>query len=98
MTAPEIRRASLEEIEAMASRGELFHDPDAPEGPPPGEDLPDGFWDDAVLVEPGRRSVHLRLEQEVFDHFVAETGGKGHITRMQAVLRAYVEAKRRKAG
>ncbi len=72
--------------------------PDAPEGTPPGEELPDDSWDHAVLVEPGRRSVHLRPEQEAFDHFVAATGGKGHITRMQAVLEAYVEAKRKRAG
>ncbi len=31
-----------------------------------------------------RQSVHLRLDPEVVDFFKA--GGKGHITRMQAVL------------
>lgn len=98
MTGPDIRRASLDEIEEMWERGELYHNPDAPEGPPPGEELPDDFWDDAVLEPPPRRSVHLRLDPDVFEHFVAETGGKGHLTRMQNVLRAYVEAKRRKPG
>ena len=39
--------------------------------------------------------MHLRIDGDVFDHFVAETGGKGHLTRMQAVLRAYVAAKRK---
>lgn len=39
------------------------------------------------------RSVHLKLDPEVFACFVAETGGKGHLTRMQNVLRAYVKAK-----
>jgi uncharacterized protein (DUF4415 family) len=83
----------------MKERSELHHNPDAPEGPPPGEELPEDFWDNAVLEGPGRRrSVHLRLDPEVFDFFVAETGGKGHLTRMQNVLRAYVEAKRKKAG
>lgn len=78
----------------MAARGELHHNPDAPEGP----DLPDDFWDDAVLVEPQKtRSVHLKLDPEVFQHFLAETGGKGHVTRMQNVLKAYVQAQRRKA-
>ena len=83
----------------MKERGELHHDPNAPEGPPSGEELPDDFWDNAVL-EPTRRSrsVHLRLDPDVFDFFVQETGGKGHLTRMQNVLRAYVEAKRKKAG
>jgi len=51
-------------------------------------------WTRAELVLPGpRQSVHLRLEPEVVDYFKA--GGKGHITRMQAVLRADVGAQRR---
>ncbi len=32
-----------------------------------------------------KRSVHLRLEPEVFEFFKA--GGKGHITRMQTCSR-----------
>lgn len=79
----------------MKERGELFHDPDAPEGPPPGEDdLGDDFWANAVLEAPRTRSVHLRIDGEVWDHFREETGGRGHLTRMQAVLRAYVRARR----
>lgn len=31
---------------------------------------------------------------EVFAFFVQKTGGKGHQTRMQAVLKAYVEARK----
>jgi uncharacterized protein (DUF4415 family) len=58
----------------------------------PGEELPDGFWDDAVLMPPRTvlTSVRLNLEPEVFDFFKAQ--GKGHITRMQNVLKAYVKA------
>jgi uncharacterized protein (DUF4415 family) len=41
-----------------------------------------------------RQSVHLRLEPEVVDFF--KVGGKGHITCMQAVLRAYVDAQKRR--
>jgi uncharacterized protein (DUF4415 family) len=44
-----------------------------------------------VLVEP-KQSVHLRLEQEIIDYFKAQ--GKGHISRMQAVLKSYVNAHR----
>ena len=52
-------------------------------------------WTRAELVIPRpRQSVHLRLEPEVVDFF--EAGGKGHITRMQAVLRAYVDAQKRR--
>ena len=76
----------------MKAAGELFHDPNAPEGP----DLGPAFWAKVRIQGPKRtRSVHLKLDPEVFEFFVAETGGKGHLTRMQAVLRAYVEAKRK---
>lgn len=78
----------------MDARGELYHNPDAPEGP----DLPDSFWENAVVMEPPKtRSVHLKIDAEVFHHFLAETGGKGHITRMQNVLKSYVETQRRRA-
>ena len=84
-------RASLEDILAAHARGELYLNPDAPEGP----DLPDSFWENAVLVEPPKtRSVHLKIDAEVFHHFLAETGGKGHITRMQDVLKSYVNARK----
>ena len=80
----------------MAARGELH--PTRPDAPEDVEELPENFWEHARVVEPPRtRSVHLRLDPEVFDFFVQETGGKGHLTRMQNVLRAYVEAKK-KAG
>jgi len=50
-------------------------------------------WTQAKLVVPkAKRSVHLRLEQDIVDYF--KDGGKGHIVRMQAVLRAYVNAHR----
>jgi uncharacterized protein (DUF4415 family) len=46
-------------------------------------------WTRAKLVisEP-RQSVHLRLDREIIDFFKAH--GKGHISRMQAVLKTYV--------
>jgi uncharacterized protein (DUF4415 family) len=48
-------------------------------------------WTRAKLVLPApKQSVHLRLEQDIIDFF--KTSGKGHISRMQAVLKAYVDA------
>jgi uncharacterized protein (DUF4415 family) len=44
-----------------------------------------------VFVEP-KQSIHLRLEQEIIDFYKAQ--GKGHISRMQAVLKAYANAHR----
>jgi uncharacterized protein (DUF4415 family) len=53
-------------------------------------------WTRARLVLPRpKTSVHLRLDADVLAFFKAS--GKGHITRMQAVLRAYVDAQRRRA-
>lgn len=87
MTEENIKRATLAELRQMKDRGELYHDPKAPEGPELGED----FWTNAVWVEPkGTTSVHLKLDPEVFEFFKSQ--GKGHITRMQDVLKAYVKA------
>jgi uncharacterized protein (DUF4415 family) len=46
-------------------------------------------WTKAKLVLPqAKQSVHLRLDQEIIGIF--KSAGKGHISRMQAVLKAYV--------
>ena len=87
-----LKRASLDEVLLMKAAGELYHNPDAPEGPELGPE----FWAKARVVGPRRtRSVHLKLDPEVFAYFVEITGGKGPLTRMQAVLKAYVEAMRK---
>jgi uncharacterized protein (DUF4415 family) len=92
MSDQHIRRASLAELRKMKERGELFHDPNAPEG----ESLGPDFWAEATLEPPRKpRSVHLKLDPEVFNFFFAEAKGKGHLTRMQNVLKAYVKAKQR---
>jgi uncharacterized protein (DUF4415 family) len=84
-----IKRASLDSIRAMKEAGRLHHDPDAPAG---GEDLGADFWAKATLDRPKSppHSVHLKLDPEVFDFFKRQ--GKGHLTRMQDILRAYVRA------
>lgn len=89
MSDPIMKRASMKEIEEMRKRGELRHRPDAPEG----ESLGADFWAKAIVRKPQPpRSVHLKLDPDVFEFFRAQ--GKGHLTRMQMVLRAYVDAKR----
>ena len=91
MNASNMKKASLADLRRMKENRELFHDSDAPEG----EALGAEFWASATVEEPkSRRSVHLKLDPEVFDFFYSETKGKGHLTRMQAVLKAYVEARR----
>ena len=48
-------------------------------------------WTKARLVFPGtKKSVHLRIDPYVFDFFKEQ--GRGHLSRMQAVLKAYVDA------
>jgi uncharacterized protein (DUF4415 family) len=91
MSDPIMKKASLEKLGEMRTKGELFHDKHAPEG----ESLGADFWAKARIEAPKKpRSVHLKLDPEVFDFFVAETGGKGHLTRMQAVLKAYADARK----
>jgi uncharacterized protein (DUF4415 family) len=73
----------------MRKRGEDRTRADAPEA----ESLGAEFWRSARVVMPnGKTSVHLRLDSDVVEWFRAR--GKGHLTRMNAVLRAYVEAQK----
>ncbi|MRX49834.1 hypothetical protein GI374_05070 [Paracoccus sp. S-4012] len=50
-------------------------------------------WGEAVLVIPEpKQAVSLRIDRDVIDFFKSQ--GKGYQTRMNAVLRAYMEAKK----
>jgi len=86
-----IRRATLAEINKMKDDGLLYETrPDAAE-----KALPDEFWENAEpFIPPDKTSVHLRLDSDVLDWFKRQ--GKGHLTRMNAVLRSYYEARRKK--
>ncbi len=85
-----IVRHSLSQIGALRERGKDKTSAAAPEA----ESLGAEFWKSARVVVPqGKTSVHLRLDSEVVEWFRAR--GKGHLTRMNAVLRAYVEAHKR---
>lgn len=54
-------------------------------------ELDEGFFAHARVRMPKRKqSVALRLDPEVLDWF--KRGGRGYQTRINAVLRAYVEA------
>jgi uncharacterized protein (DUF4415 family) len=54
-------------------------------------------WSKARLVlPPGKNNVTLRVDRDVLAWFRAT--GKGFHTRMNAVLRAYMEAQQRKPG
>jgi uncharacterized protein (DUF4415 family) len=85
----DIRSASLDEIDEMERRGDL-----APTRADAEEiELDESFWKNARVVMPnngGKSSVHLRVDKDVLEWFKDQ--GKGHLTRMNAVLRAYYEA------
>ena len=89
MSDPNMKRASLAEIKRMREAGELHHNPNAPTG----ESLGREFWAKAMVFSPQGtppKSVHLKLDPEVFNFFKSQ--GKGHLTKMQEVLRAYAAA------
>ena len=66
--------------------------PDSPNA----ESLGEAFWKSArVVLSPGKTSVHLRLDSDVVEWF--KSRGKGHLTHMNAVLRAYVDTQKRSA-
>jgi uncharacterized protein (DUF4415 family) len=56
---------------------------------------PPEFWADAVLVAPVLKNmISLRVDEDVLRWF--KRRGKGYQTRMNAVLRAYMEHHRRR--
>ncbi|WP_196804857.1 BrnA antitoxin family protein [Methylopila sp. M107] len=88
MNEKAITRASLADVRIRKERGESQTSPNAPER----EAFERGFWDKAEMRvgKGGIQSVHLKLEKEVFEFF--KERGKGHISRMQEVLKAYAHA------
>jgi uncharacterized protein (DUF4415 family) len=84
-----IEQHSPIQIGDIGERGEDKTSPDAPNA----ESLGADFWETAPVFMPGgKTSVHLRLDSDVVRWFKSK--GKGHLTRMNAVLKAYVEAQK----
>lgn len=76
-----LERMSEGEIDAAARA-----DPDAPP-------TDAAFWQDATLVMPETKErVTMRMDRDVLRWFKAR--GRGYQTRINAVLRSYVEARR----
>jgi uncharacterized protein (DUF4415 family) len=70
------------------TREEIERQAEADEGP-----LPEGWENTVVLGAPGpKRGVYLRLDPDVLDWFKAH--GRGYQTRINAVLRAFVQARK----
>ena len=85
-----IVRYSAAQIKSRVARGEDKTRKNAPEV----ESLGEEFWSKAKLIMPrAKEAVSLRVDAEVLDWFRSQ--GPGYLTRMNAVLRSFVEAKRR---
>jgi len=58
--------------------------------------IPPGFWDNATVRMPqSKQQITLRLDPDVIRWF--KHTGKGYQSRMGAVLRSYVETKRKRS-
>ena len=54
----------------------------------------DWHWSDAVLViPPKKKAISIRVDEDVLDYF--KQGGAGYQRRMNAVLRSYMQHKRK---
>jgi uncharacterized protein (DUF4415 family) len=80
------RKYSLDELREMRERGETETRADAP-----ALSLDVEFWENArvVMAPRGKSSIHLRIDSDVLEWFKAQ--GRGHLTRMNAVLRSFME-------
>lgn len=86
MPKPYAKALSPEEIAALPD-----DEIDTSEIPP----LDEAFFQNARLVMPDERTktpVTMRVDADVLEWFKGQ--GKGHLTRMNAVLRAYVLARK----
>jgi len=55
--------------------------------------IPEDFWDDAVVVSPTtKEAISLRVDRDVLAWFRDQ--GPRYQTRMNAVLRSYMDAKK----
>lgn len=81
---------SPDTLKTERARGRTRTRVDAPERP-----VDEDFWRTAQVVTPrfAKRSIHLRLDADVLEWFRQE--GPGHLTRMNAALRSFMEAHKR---
>ncbi|MGD9913968.1 MAG: BrnA antitoxin family protein [Rhizobiaceae bacterium] len=106
MSKENIVTYTADEIRDMVARGvprsdwtrvDAMTDADIAEamrGDPDWEDFRDVDWSKAVAVFPiPKNAVSIRLDTDVLDFFKA--GGKGYQTRINAVLRHYMQEKQK---
>ena len=65
--------------------------------PPELADLPEDFWDDAIVVTPPpKEAISIRVDQDILEWFRSQ--GPKYQTRMNAVLRSYMTKTKRHTG
>ena len=89
MASKDTKHYSRSDVDAMKANGKVRATPaDAPE-----IELDEAFWEKARIVatRPRRKSsVHLRLDPAILEFY--RSAGRGHLTRMADILKAYAEA------
>lgn len=93
MTANDTKTYSASEIATMVASGD--HVQTAKRAKQAVPELDRAFWDNARVVMPGEAPkvpISMRLDPDVLAWF--KQSGKGYLSRMNAVLRAYVEAQK----
>jgi len=90
MASDDTRQYSPETLKAERAAGKTRTRADAPAYP-----VDDDFWQSARVVMPqhNKASVHLRLDADVLEWFREQ--GRGHLSRMNAVLRSFMDAHKR---
>ena len=90
------RRKGRTDLKRLAAMTEEEIDA-AARSDPDGQPTDAAFWKDAVLLGSGTKDLlSLRIDNDIVKWFKSQ--GPGYQTRMNAVLRGYMVAKRRKAG
>lgn len=84
-----------ERVETLSDdeiRRAMADDPDA------APELDEAFWRNAQILDPrhGKTTITMRVDEDVLAFF--KGGGGGYQSRMNAVLRAYVYARRERTG
>ncbi len=85
------KTASLKGLRALKERGEIS----SPRPDVATLDMPEGFWDSAKPQTPKtKKQVNMRVDPDILEFFKGQ--GSGHLTRMHAVLRLYVDAQKKR--
>lgn len=109
MNGDNIKRYTTDELRKLAERGEsrtetarveAMSDKDVERaivGDPDWEGVPDDWHEQAEAIIPRPKvPVSIRLDADLIEHF--RSTGRGWQTRINAILRAYKEAKKLSAG